>query len=103
MKKVEIGIYKNFKEYFAKGISGYKMKEVKNTDKYSLGIQIRNELNKNVSRSTPRRGTSKIKKGFVSQLKNGEGYYPLTAFELEAIADTISDENLEFKVKNKNE
>ena len=45
MEKVEIGIYRSYNKYFALGISGYKMKKISNTDKYSLAFEIRNNLN----------------------------------------------------------
>ncbi|MEK6817404.1 MAG: hypothetical protein AABX80_01255 [Nanoarchaeota archaeon] len=95
MEKVEIGIYKNHREYFALGIFGYKMKEVKNNDKYCLGLKIRDELNK-----------KKIKSCFIRRFKNSDkDYFPLTKSELEVIADSMSfnTNNKYFKVKIKKE
>lgn len=44
MTKVEIGIYKTYNnEYLALGISGYKMKKIKDNDKYILGIKVKNK------------------------------------------------------------
>ena len=94
MKKVEIGIYKNFKEYFAFGISGYKMTAIKDEDKYTLAFKIRDKLNK-----------KKIKSCFIRPFKNGDaGHYLPTKYDLEEIAKIISeDETLKIKVKIKNE
>ncbi|MDP2672284.1 MAG: hypothetical protein Q8O84_00530 [Nanoarchaeota archaeon] len=91
MKKAEIGIYKNYKEYFAFGISGYRMKEIKDEDKYTLAFKIRDKLNK-----------KKIKSCFIRPFKNGDaGHYLPTKYDLEEIAKTISYyKNLEIKINN---
>lgn len=94
-KKVEIGIYKNYREYFALGISDYKMREINDGDKYILAIRIRNKLNK-----------EGIKKCFIRPIKNGnENYCFLAKSELEAIANSISfnpnDKNLNVKINEK--
>lgn len=80
MKKVEIGIYRTYGEYFALGISGYKMREIKNNDKHCLAFEIRNKLNE--------RGISRC---FIRPIKNGEkNYCSLADEELEAIAISMS-------------
>ena len=95
MKKIVIGIYRNYKEYFALGISGYKMREIKNNDKYCLAFEIRNKLNK-----------KGIKGCFIRPIKNGdENRYPATKSELEAIALSMSynpnNKDLNIKINEK--
>ena len=92
MKKVEIGLYKSYKEYFALGISGYKMRKTKDDDKYILAIKVRNKLNEEGIRGC-----------FIRPLKNGdENCYPATKSELEAIAISMSynpnNKNLNIKI-----
>ena len=80
MRKVEIGIYRDYKRYFALGISGYKMREIKNEDKYCLAFVIRNKLNK-----------KGIEHCFIRPFENNdERYYSAIKSELEAIANTMS-------------
>ena len=95
MEKVEIGIYKSYQEYFALGISGYKMRKIRNKDKYCLAFEIRNELNK-----------KKIKYCSIRPLaKDTENYLSATKSELEAIVSTMSintnNKKLEIKIKEK--
>ena len=94
-KKVEIGIYKNYKEYFALGISGYKMRKIKDNDKYILAIRIRNKLNE-----------KGIKGCFIRPIKNGdENFSFLTKSELETIALSMSfnpnNKDLNIKINEK--
>ncbi len=80
-KKIEIGIYKTYSnEYFALGISGYKMRKIKDNDKHTLAIKIRNKLNE-----------KGINECFIRPVKNGEeNYCSLTGEELETIARSMS-------------
>ena len=80
MKKFEIGIYKTYCEYFALGISGYKMKEIKNKDKHCLAFEIRNKLNR-----------EKINEVFIRPIKNGvQDCSSINESELEMIAIAMS-------------
>ncbi len=44
MTKVEIGVHLTYSEYFSLGISGYKMREIRDNDKHILAIKIINKL-----------------------------------------------------------
>lgn len=90
-KKVEIGIYRTYHEYYALGISGYKMRKIKNEDKHCLAFEIRNRLNK-----------KGINKCYIRPFKNGdENHCFLTGSELEAIAISMSysPDNKDLNVK----
>lgn len=94
MGKVEIGIYKSYKEYFALGISGYKMREIKNEDKHCLAFEIRNRLNK-----------KGINKCYIRPFKNGDAnYFPVNESELETIAIEmlldLDETNLKIELNN---
>ncbi len=95
-KKIEIGIYKTYSnEYFALGISGYKMRKIKDNDKYILAIKIRNKLNE--------RGISGC---FIRPIKNSDANSCfLTKSELETIALSMSfnpnKKDLDIKINEK--
>ncbi len=95
MKKVEIGIYKNHKEYFALGISGYNFRKIKDEDKHCLALKIKNELNR-----------KKINSCFIRPLiLSYNQFLNIRNEDLEAIARTmsfgVSNEKLEVKINNK--
>ena len=94
MEKVEIGIGKFYNNYFALGISGYKMKKISNKDKYSLAFEIRNRLN-----------NKKIESCFIRPLNYPDGFISIRGDELEAIVRAMSfntnNKKLEIKLNNK--
>jgi len=92
MKKVEIGIYRTFTEYFARGIKGYCMREIKDNDRYCLALKIKHKLNEN-----------KIKKCIVRPLAGGEpgSFFPSNKADLEIIAGEISSDFEKTGLKSK--
>ena len=100
MEKVEIGVGKFYNEYFALGISGYKMKKIRNKDKYSLAFGIRNELN-----------NQKIESCFIRPLNYLDGFIAVSSHELEAIVRAMSfntnnkklEINIDYKIYTKND
>ena len=92
MVNAEIGIYKSYTEYFALGISDYRMKEISNKDKYCLAFEIRNNLNRR-----------KIKSCFIRPLNlSSNGFLTPSDEDLEGIAIAasldISKTGLEVKI-----
>ena len=92
---MEIGIYKSYNKYFARGISGYKMKEICNEDKYCLAFKIRNKLNE-----------KKIEFCFIRSLNlSSNGFLGASKDDLEAIASAMSfntnNKKLEIKINYK--
>ena len=95
MTNVVIGIYKSYNKYFASGISGYKMKEINNKDKYCLAFEIRNKLNNKKIKSCSIRPLDLSSKGFLN----------VSDDELEIILRAMSfdtnNKKLEIKLNNK--